>query len=70
MGSNPWSSQTNDLLGWGKDWLAQCQDNVGYQVMVLAGGLVFVWQHYKSRYKCALLQVGTRPDMTLDVDRT
>ena len=47
-----WSRQTNDfkidtcrflarpsaLLGYGKNWLAQCQDNVtvGYQAMVLA----------------------------------
>ena len=53
-GFEPWLSQTNDdnfkiatcrslarrsaLLGYGKDWLAWCQDNVtvGYQAMVLA----------------------------------
>ena len=52
-GFKPWSGQTNclkidtcrfldrhsALLGYGKDWVAQCQDNVtewGYQVMVLA----------------------------------
>ena len=60
-GFKPWSSQT-------KDWLAQCQDNVlsgesGHG----AGCLVSQWG---STIKCALSQVGTHPDMTLDVART
>ena len=27
-------------------------------------------QHYKSRHECTLSEVGTHPDMTLDVTRT
>ena len=51
------------------DWLAQCQDNVtvGYEVMLLAG---FPVGQYYSHHECALSQIGTLPDMTLDVAKT
>ena len=75
-----WSSQTNDLkiytccflvrhstlLGYGKNWLAQYQDNMT------------VWDigswcqqpncdkvTDKSRHECALSQIGTYPEMLL-----
>ena len=62
------------LLGYGKDWLAQCQDNVTeWDIRSWcwrSGLLVLVGQHYESHYECALSQVDTHPDMTLDVART
>ena len=36
----PLFNQDHGFLGYGKNWLVQCQDNVEYQVMVLAGSLV------------------------------
>ena len=64
MGSNRPSRQTNDfkidschflayhsaLLGWDKDWLAQCQDNVTEWDITLSGhggAGVPVRQHYE-----------------------
>ena len=86
-GFEPWSSQTNEfiidtwcflarclaLLVQGKNWLAQCQDNVtewdGYQVMVLV-----TWSPSEaallSCHECALSQVSVHPYMTLDFARS
>ena len=80
----PWWSQTNDfkidtcrflarqlaLLGSGKDWSAQCQDNVTEWASASFGTLVSQWAALLGHHKCLLSQVGTCPDMTLNVART
>ena len=48
-----------------QDWLTQCQNNVTEQVKMLTASIPSR-AALLSRYECALSQVGTRPDMTLD----
>ena len=58
------------LKGWGKDWLAQYQENVtewDIGLLVLAAWFP-VGQHYKVTMSVQS-QVDTTPDMTLDVTR-
>ena len=47
------------LIGYGKNRLAKCQDNV-----------TGISTHGIRSHECALTQVGTHPDMMLDVVRT
>ena len=51
------------LLGYGKDWLARCQDNgTGLDIES------WYWQPdfpVEQRYKVTMSQVDTHPDMTL-----
>ena len=59
------------LLGQDKDWFAQCQDHVTeWEIRSWCWRPDFpVGQHY-SHHECSLSQIGTRPDMTLDVAGT
>ena len=53
------------LLVQGKDWLSQCHDNmIQWDIMMLAA-----WYPSGAALECALSQVGTSLDMTLDVAR-
>ena len=75
-GFEPSSSQTYDmeidtchilprpsaLLEWSKDWLVQCQDNL---TEWYPSGTAL-----SSGHKYTLSQIGTCPDVTLDVART
>ena len=61
------------LLSYDNDWLAQGQETVigcDFRTCCWCPGLS-VGQPYKgTRHQCALLEVGTHHDMTLDVART
>ena len=54
------------LIGYHKDWIPQCYDNVEYQVMVPLASFPSE-APVLSCDVCALSQVGVRPDMTLNV---
>ena len=59
------------LLEQGKNWFYQCQDVTEWDIRSWCWQLGFpVGQQYLSHHECALLQVGTRFDMTLDIART
>ena len=60
------------MLGEGRDWLAQCHDNVtkgDIRSWYWQPGVPLGKKPYKVTMS-ALSQVGTPPDMTLDVART
>ena len=64
-------NQALGIIRIGKDWLAQCQDNITEDNISGHGAasLVSQWGSTIKSNECRLSQVCSGPDMTLDVAR-
>ena len=55
--------------GYDKDWVALCQDNVIVSGISGHSASGPIFQYKVTMSVCALSQISTHPDMTLDVAR-